>query len=154
VTVLVTRSPADGASGTPRLGGIRTGHRGERREQAVPQRARQSAVQALVPDGVAGPRAWAALPSGHPMRRLRDGDTGAIVLLVSSKAVPADEYRAAAGRYRSPVGLRQGERPGRLVVIAATPTTTQHSPIHPRNVTCSPRVSAPIATPTGTRRYA
>jgi peptidoglycan hydrolase-like protein with peptidoglycan-binding domain len=34
----------------------------------------------LDPDGIAGPRTWAALPTGHQMRRLSEGDTGAVVL--------------------------------------------------------------------------
>ena len=38
------------------------------------------------------------------------------------------------------------------IVIAATPTTTQASPIHAVEVNCSPRKTTPTATPIGTRR--
>ena len=48
----------------------------------------------------------------------------------------------------SPTGL--GFRAG--IVIAATPTTTQASPIHAVEVNCSPRKTTPTATPIGTRK--
>jgi hypothetical protein len=38
------------------------------------------------------------------------------------------------------------------IVIAATPTTTQASPIHTVELSCSPRKITPAATPMGTRK--
>ena len=65
-----------------------------------------------------------------------------------ARGISSRETRAPTRHAASPSGfvLRSG------IVIAATPTTTQPSPIHTVELNCSPRKITPAATPIGTRK--